>query len=93
MTDKRKFGFRGKYCTICQQVWELDRTIGREIKYPDMPSFGLEREQCSSCKEPLKSFKDLPSTLARERHKILLQKIATDNQKLLKKNVGKQRTK
>ena len=84
---------RGRYCTICQQVWEFDRTIGTEIKYPDMPSFGLEREQCSSCKEPLKSFKDLPSTLARERHKILLQKIATDNQKLLKKNVGKQRTK
>ena len=33
---------RGRYCTICQQVWELDRTIGREIKYPDMPSFGLD---------------------------------------------------
>ena len=64
---------RGRYCTICQQVWELDRTIGREIKYPDMPSFGLEREQCSSCKEPPKSFKDLPSRLAaRERHKKLL---------------------
>ena len=84
---------RGRYCTISQQVWELDRTIGREIKYPDMPSFGLEREQCSSCKEPLKSFKDLPSTLARERHKKLLQRISTNNQKLLKKNVGKQRTK
>jgi len=65
----------------------------REIKHQGMPSYGLKREQCSSCKEPPKSFKDLPSTLARERHKILLQKIATDNQKLLKKNVGKQRTK
>ena len=65
----------------------------REIKHQGMPSYGLKREQCSSCKEPPKSCKDLPSTLARERHKILLQKIATDNQKLLKKNVGKQRTK
>ncbi len=65
----------------------------REIKHQGMPSYGLKREQCSSCKELPKSFKNLPSTLARERHKILLQKIATDNQKLLKKNVGKQRTK
>jgi hypothetical protein len=65
----------------------------KEIKHQEMPSYGLKREQCSRCKEPPKSFKNLPSTLARERHKILLQKIATDNQKLLKKNVGKQRTK
>ena len=65
----------------------------KEIKHQGMPSYGLKREHCSSCKEPPKSFKNLPSTLARERHKILLQKIATDNQKLLKKNVGKQRTK
>ena len=84
---------RGRYCTICQQVWEWDATKVREVKYPEMPSYGLKRDQCSSCKEPPKSYKDSPSTLARERHKILLQKIATDNQKLLKKNVGKQRTK
>ena len=81
------------YCTICQQAWEFSTMEKREIKHQGMPSYGLKREQCSSCKEPPKSFKDLPSTLARERHKILLQKIATDNQKLLKKNVGKQRTK
>jgi hypothetical protein len=65
----------------------------KEIKHQEMPSYGLARKECSRCKEPPKSFKNLPSTLARERHKILLQKIATDNQKLLKKNVGKQRTK
>ena len=65
----------------------------KEIKHQGMPSYGLKREQCSSCKEPPKSFIDLPSTLARERHKILLQRISTNNQKLLKKNVGKQRTK
>ena len=81
------------YCTICQKTWEFSTMEKREIKHQGMPSYGLKREQCSSCKEPPKSFKDLPSTLARERHKILLQKIATDNQKLLKKNVGKQRTK
>ena len=61
----------------------------REIKHQGMPSYGLKREQCSSCKEPPKSFKNLPSTLARERHKKLLQRISTNNQKLLKKNVGK----
>ena len=81
------------YCTICQQAWEFSTMEKREIKHQGMPSYGLKREQCSSCKEPPKSYKDSPSTLARERHKILLQKIATDNQKLLKKNVGKQRTK
>jgi hypothetical protein len=61
----------------------------KEIKHQGMPSYGLKREHCSSCKEPPKSFKNLPSTLARERHKKLLQRISTNNQKLLKKNVGK----
>ena len=96
MKRKMTHGFKGKYCTRCNSVWEVlavyDST-GMEVKYPDFPSYGLEREQCSSCKKPPKSFKDLPSTLARERHKILLQRISTNNQKLLKKNVGKQRTK
>jgi hypothetical protein len=44
----------------------------KEIKHQEMPSFGLARKECSGCKEPPKSFKNLPSTLARERHKILL---------------------
>ena len=61
----------------------------KEIKHQEMPSFGLARKECSSCKEPPKSFKNLPSTLARERHKKLLQRISTNNQKLLKKKVGK----
>ena len=69
---------RGRYCTNCQQVWEWDATKVREVKYPDMPSFGLKREQCSSCKEPQKSFKELPTTLARENHKKLLQRIRKD---------------
>ena len=95
MKAKKTYGFKGKYCTRCDSVWEVTTTTGeagRLVKYPDFPSFGLEREQCSSCKEPQRSFKELPGTLARERHKKLLQKIATDNQKLFKKNVEKQRT-
>ena len=92
MKKRKKRNFL-QYCTICQQAWEYSTMDKKEIKHQEMPSFGLARKECSRCKEPPKSFKDLPSTLARERHKILLQKIATDNQKLLKKNVGKQRTK
>jgi len=77
------------YCNICQQTWEFSTMDKKEIKHQGMPSYGLKREHCSSCKEPPKSFKNLPSTLARERHKKLLQRISTNNQKLLKKNVGK----
>ena len=84
---KKKVGqfSRGRYCTICQHVWEWDATQAKEIKYPEMPSYGLEREQCPSCKESPRSFKELPGTLARERHKKLLQRSSTDNPKLLKK--------
>ena len=82
MTDKRKLGFRGKYCTICQQVWELDRTLGREVKYPEMPSFGLERQDCSDCKRTSSGNTDTLPTLA--------QQVAMKYQKLY---VKKQRTK
>ena len=96
MKKKQTQSFKGKYCTGCNTVWEVltvSDVSGMEIKYPDFPSFGLEREQCPSCKEPQRSFKELPGTLARERHKKLLQRISTNNQKLLKKNVGNGRTK
>ena len=83
MKKRKKRNFL-QYCTICQQAWEYSTMDKKEIKHQEMPSFGLARKECSGCKEPPKSCKDLPSTLARERHKILLQKIATDNQKLLK---------
>ena len=93
MINKKTFGFKGKYCTSCNSVWEVlsaSDSSGIEVKYPDFPSFGLEREQCSSCKEPSKSFKDLPSRLAaRERHKELLQKTAMKHQELLNKHVKK----
>ena len=94
MTSKKIYGFKGKYCSLCNSVWEVITAtggeMGMEVKYPGFPSYGLEREQCSSCKEPPKSFKGLPSTLAQERHKKLLQRISTDNQELLKRNVKKQ---
>ena len=93
--ESKGSAFRGKYCTRCNSVWELNlkshHLIVGIVKHPDFPSFGLEREQCPSCKEPPRSFKELPGTLARERHKKLLQRISTNNQKLLKKNVEKQR--
>ena len=45
--------FRGKYCTRCNSVWELNlkshhHTVGL-VKHPDFPSFGLEREDCADC--------------------------------------------
>ena len=85
MTNKKQHGFKAKYCSICQQVWEWDRNQGRELKHKDLPSYGLERENCSSCTKQPKSNKDSPSTLALERHKKLLKKIATENQELFKK--------
>ena len=91
MKIKKKYGFKGKYCTRCNSVWEVTTTTGeagRLVKHPDFPSFGLEREQCSSCKESPKSFKDLPSRLAeRERHKKLLH--AMKHQELFTKHVKK----
>ena len=47
----RTFGFKGKYCTDCNTVWEIPLADqgGVEIKYPDFPSFGLERQHCSDC--------------------------------------------
>ena len=89
MKTNRKLGFNGRYCPDCGSVWEMAAapgTAGKEVKHPDFPSYGLEREQCSSCKESPRSFKELPGTLSRERHKKLLQRISTDNPKLLKKN-------
>ena len=65
----------------------------KEIKHQEMPSFGLARKECSRCKEPPKSFKNLPSTLAEKRHKTLLWRIKTENKKLFNKNVKNASTK
>ena len=84
---------RLRYCTICQQVWEWDSARKKVLSHPEIPSYGLERVQCSSCKELPKSFKNLPSTLAEKRHKTLLWRIKTENKKLFNKNVKNASTK
>ena len=82
--SKNKYGFQGKYCTLCNSVWEVvasQGTVGVEVKHPDFPSYGLERENCPTClKAPTEAEKD---TLALERHKKLLHRIADENQEML----------
>ena len=83
MAVNRKYGFRGKYCTHCNTVWEMfvsQGTAGYEIKHHDFPSYGLERQDCSTCAKA--SPEETPDTL--------VQKIATEHQKLFMKNVKKQ---
>ena len=72
-----------KYCNICQQVWEWDRAQVRELKYPvsAIPSFGLEREDCSECKGTSPGDADTPATMA--------QKAAAEHQELYTKYVKK----
>ena len=38
-------------CPVCNQVWEFDRTQGRELKHPEFPTIGKLREICFGCKE------------------------------------------
>ena len=40
--------FKGKYCTLCNSVWELIPLVGI-VKHPDFPSYGLERQDCANC--------------------------------------------
>ena len=52
MRKNRTFGFKGKYCTLCNSVWEIvssQGSVGVEVRYPDFPSFGLERQDCTEC--------------------------------------------
>ena len=53
MKIDRTHGFKGKYCTRCDSVWEMPLAVqsGIEVKYPDFPSFGLERQDCGVCVE------------------------------------------
>ena len=44
----RKTKFKGKYCTLCNTVWEFIPSVGI-VRHPDFPSYGLERENCSKC--------------------------------------------
>ena len=40
--------FKGKFCTLCNSVWELIPDMGI-VKHPDFPSYGLERQDCTNC--------------------------------------------
>ena len=48
MANKVKKGFKGKYCTLCNTVWELMPSVGT-VKHPVFPLYALEREDCSKC--------------------------------------------
>ena len=81
---KKKYGFKGKYCTTCDSVWEVTTTTGeagRLVRYPDFPSYGLEKQECSTCVQS--SLDTEPSSPA--------QKIIAERQKLFNKNIKKQR--
>ena len=53
-------------------------TVGKLIKHPDFPSYGLKREDCPECvRGPLKVGSD---KVALERTKKLLQRIVDENQ-------------
>ena len=78
------YGFKGKYCTLCNSVWEVvasQGAAGIEVKHPDFPTYGLEREDCSSCKQ-VSPETNIPDTLA--------QKAAEKHKKLFIKYVKKQ---
>ena len=78
MEKKQTKGFRGKYCTGCNTVWEVLRFTGEsgmEVKYPDFPSYGLERQACSGCKGMSPGSVDTLPTLA--------QKAAMEHQELI----------
>ena len=85
MKTKRKTGFKGQYCTGCNTVWEVlavSDLSGMEIKYPDFPSFGLERQACSGCKGISPGSADTLPTLA--------QKATMKHQELFMKHNKKQ---
>ena len=67
--------FKGKYCALCNSVWEFIPSVGI-VKHPDFPSLGLEREDCSKCGGASTKAKK-PSTLAdkaAEQRKLLFNK-------------------
>ena len=91
MSNKLKRGFKGKYCTGCNTVWEMphdEGSVGKLIKHPDFPTYGLKRENCPECiRGPLEAGSN---KLALERTKKLLQRIVDENQELFKKDDDKE---
>ena len=72
---KKHHGFKGKYCTLCNTVWEFIPSVGI-VRHPDFPSYGLERENCSKCGD-ISTETKVTSTLAEEadeQRKILFNK-------------------
>ena len=72
---KKHQGFKGKYCTLCNTVWEFIKSVG-VVRHPDFPSYGLERENCSKCGD-ISTKTKVASTLAEEvaeQRKILFKK-------------------
>jgi hypothetical protein len=59
----RKQGFRGKYCVVCNYVWEWDPVQHTQVKYEGLPTYGLERAYCFNCK---KEQVHIPNTLVEE---------------------------
>ena len=49
----RTIGAKMKYCTTCQQVWEYDAANRKILIHSDFPSYGLPRDVCSDCKDPM----------------------------------------
>ena len=51
--EKRKYGFKGKYCTKCNSVWEMIRREGEsedvQVSHLDFPSYGLEKQDYPEC--------------------------------------------
>ena len=74
---KKHQGFKVKYCTLCNSVWEFVPSVG-VIRHPDFPSYGLEREDCSRC-EGVSTETDIPPTLT--------EKAADQRKNLFKKEV------
>ena len=69
--------FKGKYCTLCNSVWELIPSVGI-IKHPDFPTYGLERQDCATCKR-VSTETNIPLTLA--------EKVANQRKYLFNKEV------
>ena len=42
-----------RYCPTCQSVWEYDSARGMMLIHGGLPSYGLPRDVCSDCKDPI----------------------------------------
>ena len=54
-TMSNRSGVKLRYCPTCHQVWEFDASLKKELKHSDFPAYGLQRDVCSECKNPVPS--------------------------------------